>query len=71
MATQAAINFHYRHPGRQTASLQATVAAVPQLIQTHQGPEMSLGPVTFFTCFESYYSAVSYTHLTLPTIYSV
>ena len=56
MATKAAINFHYRHPGRTTASLQATVADVPQLIQTHQGPEMSLGPVTFFTCFGSYYS---------------
>ena len=56
MATKAAINFHYRHPGRTTASLQATVADVPQLIHTHQGPEVSLGPVTFFTCFGSYYS---------------
>ena len=56
MATKAAINFHYRHPGRTTASLQATVADVPRLIQTHQGPELSLGPVTFFTCFGSYYS---------------
>ena len=56
MVMHTAINCWYRHPGRTQACLRAYMKDTLELVQTHAGHEISLGPVEFSTDFGASYS---------------
>ena len=51
MPLTMAINAWYRHPGREQARIRAFVTDQMELIETHAGQELSVGPVEFGTDF--------------------
>ena len=53
---RAALLCEYRHPGRKVAHIRAVASGPPQLVETHTGQELSLGPVQFATDFGTSYS---------------
>ena len=56
MPLLAAVTLWYRHPGRKAAVLRGYVNDIPDVVQTHNGEELSLGPVEFFTDFGGWFS---------------
>ena len=56
MPLLCAVTLWYRHPGRKAAVLRGYVGDIPNIVQTHNGDELSLGPVEFFTDFGGCFS---------------